>query len=77
MMNNNLMIKAIEAVLRADEVGFGKNITFNLISCPDHYYGQGVFKLRVTGDTINNYSMCEYLLKWNEEENRFMTSSEF
>ena len=78
MKNTNMMFKAIEAVSKVNELPFvGNEITFKLISCPEHYCGDDVFRLHVIRDTVNSHSTYEYLLKWNAEEGRFMTSSEF
>jgi len=78
MKNNNLMFRAIEAVMKVNELPFmGNEVTFKLISCPEHYYGDGIFRLHVIRDTTVAHSIYEYLLKWNEKEGRFMTSSEF
>ena len=76
-MKNNLMFKAIYAVMNVNELPLGNEVTFKLIACPGHYYGDDIYRLHVIRDTLESHSTYEYLLKWNSEEERFMTSSEF
>ena len=77
-MKNNMMVKAIEAVLKTGEVVLCDDVSFKLTHCVDHYYGEDIYRLHVIRNSLDEYSRSyEYLLKWNEEEGRFMTSSEF
>ena len=73
------MCKAIECVLEANGLPLaGNDVTFKLFPCYDHYYGDGVYRLRVVRNSLDEFSRnYEYLLKWNEKEDRFMTSLEF
>ncbi len=77
-MKNNMMAKAIEAVLKVNDIQLGSEVSFKLVSCPNHYCGEdGIFHLYVIRDTVDARSTHQYLLKWDEEEDRFLTSSKF
>ena len=70
------MAKAIEAVLKVDDLPLGSEVSFKLVTCPNHYCGEdGIFHLYVIRDTVDARSTYQYLLKWDEEEDRFLTSS--
>ena len=78
MMRNDLMNKAIEAVLKVNDLQLGSEVSFKLVSCPNNYCGEyGIFHLYVIRDTVDARSTYQYLLKWDEEEDRFLTSSKF
>ena len=78
-MRSILMVKAIECVLRVNGIPLcGDDVTFKLFHCKDHCYGDDMYRLRVIRNNLDEYSRSyEYLLKWNSEEERFVTSSEF
>jgi len=77
-MRNDLMSKAIDAVLKVNDVQLGNNVTFKLVPCSNHYCGEdGIFLLYVIRDTVDVRSTYQYLLKWDEEEDMFLTSSKF
>lgn len=78
-MRDDLMSKAIEAVLRVNDLQLGNEISFKLMRCPaSHCCGaDGIYYLYVTIDTIDSRSTYQYLLKWDEEDERFLTSSKF
>ena len=77
-MRNDLMSKAIEAVLRVNDLQLGNEVSFKLVACPNHYCGEdGIYHLYVIRDNIESRSIYQYLLKWDEEEERFLTSSKF
>lgn len=72
------MAKAIEVVLKVDDLPLGSEVSFKLVSYPNHYCGEdGIFHLYVIRDTVDARSTYQYLLKWDEEEDRFLTSSKF
>ena len=77
-MKNNLMAKAIEAVLKVNDLPLGSEVSFKLVGCPNHYCGEdGIFHLYVIRDAVDARSTYQYLLKWDGEEDRFLTSSKF
>ena len=77
-MKNDMMNKAIEAVLRVNDLQLGSEVSFKLVSCSNNYCGEdGIFLLYVIRDTIDARSIYQYLLKWDDEVERFLTSSEF
>jgi len=78
-MNSNMMVKAIECVLRVNGLPLcGSDVTFKLFPCYDHYLGDDIYRLLVIRNELNEYSRnYEYLLKWDDEVERFLTSSEF
>ena len=71
-MNKNMINEAIMAVLKSGNVVFNNGVKFDLT-----YRGDDMFCLTTTNDTFSKHSVVEHLLKWNDEDERFMTSSEF
>ncbi len=77
-MRDDLMTKAIEAVLRVNDLQLGNAVSFKLVHYPNNYCrDDNIYSLYVVRDNIDSISTYQYLLKWDEEDERFLTSSKF